>query len=90
MIDGKSSDGTFANFAPDADWENQLDPKINWRHIGAKSNKTCTGTSNCKLVAHWYRNFTTTQTEEDVQLTADEAGAAKKYHVKGWAFATDD
>ena len=77
------------------------DPALNWRHVDSapdRSNTDCvkgganadsTTTVRCSVInSHFLRNFATTQTTEDIQLT--QADHDKTYEVKGYVKYCDD
>lgn len=80
----------------DPQWEVKTDASINWRQIASKSVKEgCAAynnnpaVSNCdKILVHWYRNFTTSETDYDQQLALEDSSS--KFQVWGWMQAYTD
>lgn len=93
---GEQNEGKILN---DANYENDMNSKVNWRLIGGKSSKSCQldGKGNqppsstfdfkfitCdKVTAHFYRNFLTTQAGEDIQVDKNTSPEVA-YEVKGF------
>ena len=79
----------------DDDWEEQEAQEKNWRLNASKSFKMgCqAGETEGKVVcdwvsAHWYRNFETTQSEQDTQIAGRAADAG--YTAYGWVASYPD
>ena len=85
---------TSISFLPDTDFQTVDDQTKNWLSVPDGSSKDCTYKAgrppfifvNCPLVnAHWVRNFTTDNPEQDIQLQLTrEYANTTEWRVRGW------
>jgi hypothetical protein len=104
LVDGyyAADPGTFTTAMTNDASSNVLnDPTLNWKHVDAapdRSNTDCVkgGAANdsttkvsCTMInSHFLRNFSTTQTTEDIQLA--QADHDKTFNVKGFVAFYED
>lgn len=104
LVDGyyAADPGTFTTAMTNDASSNVLnDPTLNWKHVDAapdRSNTDCvkggaandsTTTVSCTMInSHFLRNFSTTQTTEDIQLA--QADHDKTFNVKGFVAFYED